>query len=111
MSRRNDIRLLLSWIGAIVVYSSGAIVHLWTIIVAFIEGGVYYAIPTALLPCIAWIYWFVEVINRTGTVMNPYCITNIIMYPLCCGVIIFGAKLFILDSAVSDEITVTDEEI
>lgn len=93
MTVRNGIGLLFSATGAIMVYASGIVVHVWAIIVAFVEGGISSAIPTALLPCISWVYWFAKAINNTGTVMNPYCIITMAMYSLCFSMVFLCVQL------------------
>ncbi len=103
MLMKNDTRLFLSWAGAVAGYISGVVMHIWTIIMAFVEGGVYCAILTALLPCISWIYWFVKIINNTGTVMNLYCIASIIMYSLFFGMFFIGTKMLGCDSVDNNE--------
>ena len=52
----------------------GTAIHVWTIIIAFLMGGLFLAIISTFFPVLAQIYWGIKVWAYTGTFLNYYCL-------------------------------------
>ncbi len=70
----------------------GLVIHVWTIVIAFIASGLIGAVITLIFPVLAQIYWFIKVWNMAGSVMNMYCLA-IIAYIVCWIIMIIGFSM------------------
>lgn len=68
------------------------VLHVWTIVIAFLSAGLFEAVITLICPVISQIYWFVKAWQITGTVLNLYCLA-ILAYIGCCVILLAGIKL------------------
>ena len=86
------IKNILEWMVAgligiayIGVWLFGIGIHLWTIIIALMNGGIIMAGLTLIFPFVAEAYWFFDAIGTTGTWFNTYCVA-IAIYIILVGV-------------------------
>lgn len=74
----------------------GIIIHVWTIILAFMVKGFFAAIITFILPVLAQIFWFFKVGANVGYTNNSFCIAIMVYAGLWLvvylGVAISGGK-------------------
>ncbi|HOO57261.1 MAG TPA: hypothetical protein PLN69_10585 [bacterium] len=73
--------LILPWNGGMAIVSlfglAPLVIHLWTIVLAMVNGGVLHALVSLPLPLVSWIYWVIYIFKTSGTLATPYCIVNI----------------------------------
>lgn len=62
-------------ISGIVLWIGGVAIHVWTIIIAYMSGGIISAVVTAIMPIISQIYWVFRSINLSGVILNKYSFT------------------------------------
>ena len=55
----------------------GAVIHIWTILVAFLASGLFAAVLSLIFPVLAQLYWGIRIWNATGTLWNNYCLAVI----------------------------------
>ena len=55
----------------------GAIIHVWTIVIAFAASGLFAAVLSLVFPVLAQLYWGLMIWNMTGTLWNYYCLALI----------------------------------
>jgi len=60
-------------VGLFIVNILGLVLYVWTIVVAFLAGGLVAAIISMFVPVLAQIFWAIRIWNATGTPWNPYC--------------------------------------
>jgi hypothetical protein len=73
------------------------IIHIWTIVIAYITSGLLGGIITLVFPVVAQIFWFIKIWSATGTVMNAYCLA--ILGFIACWVIMFIGMALVSDSS------------
>ncbi len=71
----------------------GAFIHIWTVFVALIEGGIIPAVASLIMPLFAEVYWFFAISSTTGTVLNPYS-TAVLFFFTGCSCMDSGNILF-----------------
>ena len=76
----------------IVLYFGAVAIHLWTIIIAFLNSGFIASFMTLLLPVISQIYWAWRAYAISGTIWNNYIVWIGIyiiscIFTLLCGLI------------------------
>lgn len=64
----------LAGIAGLVMAILGAVLHVWTVVIAFLASGLVGAVITVVLPVLAQIFWFIAVWRGTGTLWNTYCV-------------------------------------
>lgn len=69
----------------------GLVIHVWTIVIAFLTSGLFAAVLTFIFPVLSEIYWFFKVGSSLGFGTN-YCIA-IMVYIGLFGVVFLGAKI------------------
>lgn len=65
---------LVGGVSYIILSILGFVLHVWTIIIAFLTKGLLAAIISAALPVLAQIYWGIKIWSVSGTFFNPYCL-------------------------------------
>ena len=71
--------------GYFVMVLLGAVIHVWTIVIAYETSGLPAAVLALILPILAQIYWFFDVMSASGTIANSYCL-SILAYLAFMGV-------------------------
>ena len=66
----------------------GAVIHVWTIVLAHGTSGLLAAVVSLLLPFLAQIYWFFTAWSMAGTVANPYCLAILAWIGLSAGLLL-----------------------
>ena len=69
----------------------GLVIHVWTIVIAFMTSGLFAAVLTFIFPVLSEIYWFFKVGSSLGFGTN-YCIVIMVHIGLF-GVVFLGAKI------------------
>ncbi len=72
----------------------GAVIHVFTILVAFSISGILGAVLSLGLPVLAQIYWFIRLWYITGTVWNPYCLA-IMAYVGLVAILVVGVLVWV----------------
>jgi len=92
----NKIKTVVGYTIFSVAYPLGcllsAIIHIWTIVIAFAAEGLIGALITFTLPGIAELFWFFTVWSTLGTIVNFYCLA-ILGYLVCIGLIWIATKM------------------
>jgi len=57
-----------------IIFLMGCYIHIWTVYLSFKAYGLFGAFITLALPVASQIYWFVNSIILTGTLINKYCV-------------------------------------
>ncbi|MDP2605017.1 MAG: hypothetical protein Q8S00_20925 [Deltaproteobacteria bacterium] len=61
----------LAWIAASIL---GLVIHVWTIVIAFLVSGLFAAVLTLIFPFLSEIYWFFKIGNNVGFGAT-YCVS------------------------------------
>jgi hypothetical protein len=80
-------------IAGFVAWILAAIIHVWTVVIAFMSGGLVSAVITLLLPVLSQIYWGFVIFSATGTIFNTYCLA-LVAYVVLWGILLLGSLLF-----------------
>ena len=70
----------------------GAVIHVWTIIIAFTIKGLFAAVATLVVPVLSQMYWFFKIGSNVGYTNNFYCMA-IIAYVVVLGLFLAGLAL------------------
>ncbi len=89
MGIRNNIGTGIMGISVIALSILGMIIHVWTIVLAFLLAGLFAAVMTLIFPVFSQIIWFFTIGNKMGYT-NLYCL-SIIGYIVLIGFAFFGA--------------------
>jgi len=87
--------VIVSIVGSILC----AVIHIWTIIIAYAISGLIGALISLWFPFFAQIYWFFRMWSLTGTIKNNYCLAILVII----GIGIIGVIGFHLISYSSKE--------
>ena len=52
----------------------GAVIYVWTIVIAYRSAGILGALLSLIFPVLAQVFWGVKLWMDSGTVMNAYCL-------------------------------------
>ena len=69
----------------------GVVIHIWTVVIAFLTSGLFAAVITLILPVLSEIYWFIKVGSNVGF-GTTYCVA-IMVYIGLFGVAFLGIKI------------------
>ena len=69
----------------------GLVIHVWTVVIAYLTSGLFAAVLTLIFPVISEIYWFFKVGSNLGFGVN-YCVA-IMAYILLWVVAFVGLKI------------------
>lgn len=64
----------------LVGYILGVIVHLWTVIIAFSEGGFLAGILSFIFPVLSEIYWVISLWGENDAYVNTAIIATILVF-------------------------------
>ncbi len=81
------IMTLMAIVGSIL----GLIIHVWTIVIAFLVSGLFAAVLTVIFPVLSEIYWFFKVGSNVGF-SATYCV-SIMAFVGLFGVVFLGATI------------------
>ncbi|MGI6450139.1 MAG: DUF2628 domain-containing protein [Desulfitobacteriia bacterium] len=62
------------WLLSMILYVSGGLIHLWTILIAYGESGFLAATITFFVPVGSQIYWIAYISSKAGMFFNTYTI-------------------------------------
>lgn len=85
-------------ISGFILWFGGALIHLWTIVIAFNVSGFIAAFMTSMLPGVAQVYWLFESFRYSESYLNNYSLA-ILVYVMLLILIFIGAGII---SAVED---------
>jgi hypothetical protein len=91
MSVRNYLGGGIMGLAGIVASILGLIIHVWTIVIAFIISGLFAAVITLAFPVLSEIYWFFKVGSNAGF-GTTYCV-SIMAYVGLFGIAFLGAMI------------------
>lgn len=78
MANKNDIKkgagCFLAGSAYLILSILGIIIHVLTIVIAFLSGGIISATLSLILPVLAQLYWGFRIWSATGTFFNLYCL-------------------------------------
>jgi len=77
-----------AWIAASIL---GLVIHVWTIVIAFLLSGLFAAILTLVFPILSEIYWFFKIGSNVGY-GTTYCV-SIMAYIMLFGLAFLGAMI------------------
>lgn len=83
----------ISGVSYLLMTALGAIIYIWTIVVAYHAAGFFAAVLSLIFPVFAQIFWGIQLWVDTGTIMNPYCLT-LLGYLLAAVLVRAGIILF-----------------
>jgi len=69
----------------------GLIIHVWTIVIAFLLSGLFAAVLTLVFPVLSEIYWFFKIGSNVGY-GTKYCV-SIMAYVLLFGLAFLGGMV------------------
>ena len=75
----------LAWIAISIL---GLVIHVWTIVIAFLLSGLFAAVLTLVFPVLSEIYWFFKIGSNLGY-GTTYCV-SIMAYVALFGVVFLG---------------------
>ncbi|MDI6790282.1 MAG: hypothetical protein QME44_06315 [Thermodesulfobacteriota bacterium] len=78
----------LAWIVASIL---GLVIHVWTIVIAFLLSGLFAAVLTLVFPVLSEIYWFFKIGSNAGY-GTTYCV-SIMAYIGLFGLGFLGAMI------------------
>lgn len=77
MSLAKTVGIALTGIGGIIMAVLGVAIYIWSIVIAYLVGGIVAAAITIAIPVISQLYWFFKIWYWTGNIYNPYCLALI----------------------------------
>ena len=81
-------------VWTVVMLLLGIVVHVWTVVIAYEASGVAAAVLALIMPILAQIYWFFDVMSASGTIVNVYCLSVLAFFALL-GVFSLGSVVLI----------------
>lgn len=92
MSVQENVGCALAGTAYVILSGLGVIIHVWTIIVAFMIKGFWAAIITFIFPVLSQIFWFFKIGSNVGYTNNWFCIA-IMVYVGLWVIVFVGAAL------------------
>ena len=89
---KHRIGCLMAGIAYPIMAILGAIIHVWTIVIAYLASGLMASVLSFIFPVLAQLFWGYAMWNATGTFLNAYCLA-LIGYAGLWAIVVIGVGM------------------